>query len=156
RGARPRACGARARSRLPMSSRGRSTNRARRACPRLFPRRASPYSRTDFLRKREARAMTAQPKIDRRVLDLYDEYCHGRIDRREFLARASALAIGGASALAMAQALFPRYAEAMTVSFTDSRIKARYVEYPSPGGTSGEMRGYLVQPTEGNGPFPAV
>lgn len=100
--------------------------------------------------------MTAQPKIDRRVLDLYDEYCHGRIDRREFLARASALAIGGASALAMAQALFPRYAEAMTVSFTDSRIKARYVEYPSPGGTSGEMRGYLVQPTEGQRPFPAV
>ena len=100
--------------------------------------------------------MTAQPKIDRRVLDLYDEYCHGRIDRREFLARASALAIGGVSALAMAQALFPRYAEAMTVSFTDSRIKARYVEYPSPGGTSGEMRGYLVQPTEGQGPFPAV
>src|SRR5512138_3741921 len=94
--------------------------------------------------------------IDQRVYDLYDEYCHGRIDRREFLARASALAIGGASALAMAQALFPRYAEAMTVSFTDSRIKARYVEYPSPGGTSGEMRGYLVQPTEGQGPFPAV
>jgi carboxymethylenebutenolidase len=63
--------------------------------------------------------------------------------------------IGGISALAMAQALFPRYAEAQTVSFTDTRIKARYVDYPSPGGNSGKMRGYLVQPT-GNGPFPAV
>ncbi len=100
--------------------------------------------------------MSAPHPIDQRVFDLYDEYCHGRIDRREFLARASALTIGGVSALSMAQALFPRYAEAMTISFTDSRIKARYVEYPSPGGTSGEMRGYLVQPTEGNGPFPAV
>src|SRR5882672_6819111 len=94
-------------------------------------------------------------EIDRRVYALYDEYCHGRIDRREFLARASALVIGGVSALAMAQSLFPRYAEAQTISFTDDRIKAKYVEYPSPGGTSGQMRGYLVQP-KGDGPFAAV
>src|SRR5512134_3879031 len=87
-----------------------------------------------------------QIEIDQRVYALYDEYCHGRIDRREFLARASAIVIGGVSALAMAQALFPRYVEAQTVSFTDARIKAKYVEYPSPGGNSGEMRGYLVPP----------
>ena len=94
-------------------------------------------------------------KIDPRVFDLYDEYCHGYIDRREFLSRAAALTIGGVSALWMAQALMPRYAEAQTISFTDSRMKGTYVDYPSPGGTSGEMRGYLVQPT-GDGPFPAV
>ncbi len=93
--------------------------------------------------------------IDQRVYDLYDEYCHGFIDRREFLARARALVIGGVSALAMAQALFPRYAEAETISFTDARIKAKYVDYDSPGGNSGKMRGYLVQPA-GTGPFPAV
>jgi carboxymethylenebutenolidase len=93
--------------------------------------------------------------IDRRVFDLYDDYCHGRIDRREFFARAATLTVGGASALAMAQSLLPRYAEAQTISFTDERIKGLYVEYPSPGGTSGQMRGYLVQPA-GEGPFPAV
>ncbi len=92
-----------------------------------------------------------QLQIDQRVFDLYDEYCHGGIDRREFLARA-ALVVGG---LAMAQALLPRYAEAQTISFTDTRIKAQYVSYPSPGGNSGQMRGYLVQPA-GQGPFPAV
>lgn len=86
----------------------------------------------------------APSPIDQRVYDLYDQHCHGFIDRREFLARASALFIGGASALAMATALLPRYAEAQTVSFTDPRIKPRYVEYPSPGGSSGAMRGYLV------------
>jgi carboxymethylenebutenolidase len=91
-------------------------------------------------------------EIDRRIYELYDEYCHGFMDRREFLVRAAAACVGG---LAMAQALFPRYAEAQTISFTDPRIKAKYVEYPSPGGTSGEMRGYLVQPAA-NGPFPAV
>ena len=92
-----------------------------------------------------------QLQIDQRVFELYDEYCHGGIDRREFLARA-ALVVGG---LAMAQALLPRYAEAQTISFTDTRIKAQYVSYPSPGGNSGQMRGYLVQPA-GQGPFPAV
>lgn len=98
--------------------------------------------------------MTKTP-IDPRVFDLYDEYCHGRIDRREFFRRAGALTVGGVSALAMAYALLPRYAEAQTISFTDKRIKARYVEYASPGGNSGKMRGYLVQPA-GSGPFPAV
>ena len=99
--------------------------------------------------------MTAKKNIDPRIFDLYDEYCHGRIDRREFLQRAAVMTIGGVSALWMAQALLPQYAEAQTISFTDSRLKGTYVEYTSPGGTSGTMRGYLVQPT-GDGPFPAV
>lgn len=93
--------------------------------------------------------------VEQRVFDLYDDYCHGRIDRRDFLQRAGALTIGGVSALAIAEALLPRYARAQTISFTDQRIKARYETYPSPGGTSGTMRGYLVQPSA-PGPFPAV
>ena len=93
-----------------------------------------------------------QLEIDQRVFDLYDEYCHGRIDRRAFLQQAAVVTVGG---LAMAQALMPRYANAQTISFTDDRIKATYVTYPSPGGTSGTMRGYLVQP-KGTGPFPVV
>jgi carboxymethylenebutenolidase len=100
----------------------------------------------------EAPPALTQLEIDQRVFDLYDEYCHGAIDRREFLARSAAVTIGG---LAMAQALLPRYVQAQTISFTDERIKARYVTYPSPGGTSGTMRGYLVQPS-GTGPFPVV
>jgi carboxymethylenebutenolidase len=99
----------------------------------------------------ESEAVT-QSWIDQRVFDLYDEYCHGRIDRRSFLAQAAAVTVGG---LAMAQALLPQYARAQTISFTDPRIKATYVTYPSPGGSSGQMRGYLVQPA-GNGPFPAI
>jgi carboxymethylenebutenolidase len=93
-----------------------------------------------------------QLEIDQRIYELYDEYCHGRMDRREFLAKAAAMVVGG---LAMAQALFPRYAMAQTISFTDNRIKANYVTYPSPGGSSGQMKGYLVQPTSG-GTFPSV
>ncbi|HKU45805.1 MAG TPA: dienelactone hydrolase family protein [Burkholderiales bacterium] len=98
--------------------------------------------------------MTAitQPEIDQQVFDLYDEYCHGGIDRREFLRRAGAM---GAAALVMAQGLLPNYAKAQTISFTDNRIKGTYVTYPSPGGNGDRIRGYLVQPA-GNGPWPAV
>lgn len=105
--------------------------------------------------------LTTQPKIDsqqeidQRIYDLYDEYCHSEMDRREFLRRASLITIAGISGLAMAQALLPRYAEAQTIMFTDKRIKANYVDYDSPGGTSGKMRGYLVQPST-DGPHPSV
>ena len=102
--------------------------------------------------ERTAQGALTQSEIDQRVFGLYDEYCHGRIDRREFLARAGAL---GAASLAMAYALFPDYARAQQVSFTDTRIRASYVTYPSPEGNSGTMRGYLVQPA-GKGPFPSV
>jgi len=105
-----------------------------------------------LIEQRAPLGAVTQSEIDQRVFDLYDEYCHGRIDRREFLKRAAAL---GAAGLAMAQALFPNYARAQTISFTDPRIKATYVSYPSPGGNSGSMRGYLAQPS-GSGPFPAV
>ena len=94
-------------------------------------------------------------EMEQQIFDLYDEYCHGFIDRRDFLRRAGALTVAGVSGLAFAQSLLPRYANAHTIDFTDKRIKAVYVEYPSPGGNSGKMRGYLVQPA-GEGPFPAV
>ena len=91
-----------------------------------------------------------QAEIDQQVFSLYDEYCHGRIDRREFLKRAGAL-----GALGFAISLLPDYARAQTISFTDTRIKAQYVTYPSPGGNAASLRGYLVHPV-GQGPFPAV
>jgi carboxymethylenebutenolidase len=61
----------------------------------------------------------------------------------------------GAAALVMAQGLLPNYAKAQTISFTDPRIKASYVTYPSPGGNADKIRGYLVQP-QGTAPWPAV
>jgi len=96
-----------------------------------------------------------QHEIDDQVFELYDEYCHGRIDRRQFFERAAQVTVAGVSAMAMAEALLPNYAEAQEILFTDERIKANWVGYASPGGSSGEMRGYLVQPS-GEGPFPAV
>ncbi|NNJ72442.1 MAG: dienelactone hydrolase family protein [Enterobacterales bacterium] len=94
-------------------------------------------------------------KIDQKIYDLYDQYCHSTMNRRDFLNRAASMAVVGGSGLLMAKALLPKYANAQTISFTDKRIKPKYVTYPSPAGNSGEMRGYLVAPA-GEGPFPAV
>jgi carboxymethylenebutenolidase len=95
------------------------------------------------------------PNIDPKIYELYDEYCHTGMPRREFLRRAAAMTVIGGSGLAMAQALLPQYAKAQVISFTDERIRANYVIYPSPGGNGSEIRAYLVQPA-GEGPFPAV
>ena len=97
----------------------------------------------------------SKKQIDPEIYTYYDEYCHGDIDRREFLRKSAQLSIGAVVAMSMADALLPRYLEAQTISFTDERIKANYVEYASPGGNSGKMRGYLVKPS-GEGPFPIV
>ncbi|MEL0105955.1 MAG: dienelactone hydrolase family protein [Rhodospirillaceae bacterium] len=102
----------------------------------------------------ETKRLTAD-EIDPQIFDLYDDYCHSTMERRDFLNRAAKLTVAGGSAVAMAEAMLPDYANAHTVWFTDKRIKARYVTYDSPGGNSGKMRGYLVQP-KGEGPFPAV
>ncbi len=79
-----------------------------------------------------------QDQIDDKVFDLYDEYCHGHIDRRQFFERAAQLTVGAVSAVAMARALLPNYADAQEILFTDERIKANWINYPSPGGSSGE------------------
>ena len=91
--------------------------------------------------------MTATKKkapVDERVLALYNDYAHGRLDRRGFVRKVGDLAIGGFSAAALIRTVMPDYAAAQTISFTDPRIRAEYVEYPSPRG-SGRMGGYLVR-----------
>jgi carboxymethylenebutenolidase len=102
--------------------------------------------------------MQSPGNLDDDLFALYDEYCHGSMSRREFLDRATA--IGAAVGLAglagcKAKEMLPDYAKSEQVSFTDERIKATYATYPSPGGNSGTMRGYLVTPTK-QGPFGAV
>lgn len=96
-----------------------------------------------------------EKKIRQRLFKLYDEYAHGGMDRREFMRRAAGTAAGAASAVALVQSMLPRYAEAQTISFTDSRISASYVEYPSPSG-SGAIRGYLARPVSDSDKHPGV
>jgi len=93
--------------------------------------------------------------FDQELLDLYDYYAHGRITKREFLERAGRYAVGGVTAVMLFDMLKPNYAMAEQVSFTDPEIKATYETYQSPNG-NGDVRGYLVKPTDESDPVPAV
>lgn len=93
--------------------------------------------------------------IPQEAFDWYDEYAHGVIDRRTFLARLSTLGVAGLGMGALVAALTPNYALAEQVSFNDPEILATYETLPSPEG-HGEAQGYLVRPTESEGPWPAV
>ena len=86
--------------------------------------------------------------FDQELLNLYDGYAHGLIERREFLDRASKFAVGGITAGVLLDALSPNYALARQVEQNDPRIKGEVVEYASPKG-HGTIRGYLVRPAGG-------
>lgn len=83
--------------------------------------------------------------IPREAFNWYDEYAHGIIDRRTFMARLSTLTAGGLTVASMLGVLMPDYAAAEQVSFNDPDIKASYETFESPQG-HGEGRGYLVVP----------
>ncbi|WP_046030166.1 dienelactone hydrolase family protein [Vibrio vulnificus] len=96
-----------------------------------------------------------KPPIPQEAFDWYDEYAHGKIDRREFLNRLAGLAVLGFSVATLTEALLPDYAKAEQVSFNDPDIKASYQTFPSPKG-HGEGKGYLVVPTQLTAPLPVV
>lgn len=97
---------------------------------------------------------TAQD-FDQHLLDLYDDYAHGRIDRRGFLHGAARFAVGGVTAEALLARLSPNYAWAQQVSPDDPRMVAQYAQYDSPQG-GGDMRGLLVRPAGPEQKWPAV
>ena len=93
--------------------------------------------------------------FDQELLNLFDEYVHGGVDRRGFLERAAKFAVGGMTAPMLLDALSPKFAAAQQVAPTDSRIHAEHMEYPSPQG-SGKMRGYFVRPANASGRLPGI
>jgi carboxymethylenebutenolidase len=102
----------------------------------------------------EHEANISQP-IPQEAFDWYDEYAHGLIDRRTFLARLSTLACAGLTMSMLSSALMPNYALAEQVSFNDPDIKAEYASFASPKGYK-EGRGYMVRPASLTGETPVV
>jgi carboxymethylenebutenolidase len=92
--------------------------------------------------------------FDPEVLKLFDGYVHGRLSRRDFLARAGRYAVGGATAATLLAQLSPSFA-APLVAAGDARLKTSYQEFPSPQGY-GTVRGYLAVPANAKGKLPVV
>ena len=96
-----------------------------------------------------------QHPIPQEAFDWYDEYAHGFISRRTFLARLSTITTASLTLGVLLPLLMPDYALAEQVSFNDPDITARYETFPSPSG-HGEGRGYLVTPAGLTTAVPAV
>ena len=89
--------------------------------------------------------------MDKRIIDLYDDFTHGGMSRRSFIDKLAALAGSTAAATALLPVLQNNYAQAQTIPENDARIVAEMVDIPAAPG----LKGYLVKPKAG-GKLPAV
>jgi carboxymethylenebutenolidase len=80
--------------------------------------------------------------MDQRIINLYDRFTHGGMNRREFLDRLAELAGSSAAAVALLPLLQNDYAKAQTIAANDARLVADRVSYDSP---KGKINGYLVR-----------
>ena len=89
------------------------------------------------------------------LLDLFDLYVHGDLDRRGFIDKAGKFATGSVTAVALWESLRPNYAWAEQIPKDDTRLKTEYVTVPSPQG-NGSIRGYLVRPAKAAAKLPGI
>jgi carboxymethylenebutenolidase len=94
-------------------------------------------------------------EFDQKVLDLYDEYVHGQMNRRIFAEKIAAVAVGGLTADALIASLNPNYTWAEQIAKDDKRIKTEYITYDAPQG-GGQIKGLLARPDKANEKFMAV
>jgi len=90
--------------------------------------------------------------MDKKIIDLYDEYTHAPLDRRVFISRLTALAGSTAAASALLPLLENNYALAQVVPPADPRLETSRATWSA---ASGELKGYLAKP-KGAGKLPAV
>jgi carboxymethylenebutenolidase len=81
--------------------------------------------------------------MDQKIIDLYDEYTHELLDRREFLRRLSVLAGSTAAAIALLPLIENNNAKAEVVPKDDPRLYTDHMKYP---GATGEVLAYLARP----------
>ncbi|PRY52593.1 carboxymethylenebutenolidase [Arcticibacter pallidicorallinus] len=88
--------------------------------------------------------------IKQEVFDLYDDYAHNRVNRRDFLQRLSLFAVGGLTVTSLMSFLSPDYIDAIQIKKDDSRLQSDSISYNSPKG-GGQIKGLLSRPVSAKG-----
>ena len=88
--------------------------------------------------------------IKQEVFDLYDDYAHNRIDRRDFVQKLSTYAVGGLTVSGLMSFLMPDYKGQIQIHQDDPRLKSEFIDYESPKG-GGTMRALLSRPVDAKG-----
>ena len=83
--------------------------------------------------------------IKQEVFDLYDDYAHSRVNRREFIEKLSVYAVGGLTVTSLMSFLMPDYQDSIQVKADDPRLKSEYIYYNSEKG-GGKMKALLSKP----------
>ncbi len=65
------------------------------------------------------------------MFDLYDDYAHSRINRRDFVERLSIYAVGGITVPALMSFLMPDYKNTLQTKTNDPRLVSEYITYNS-------------------------
>jgi carboxymethylenebutenolidase len=91
--------------------------------------------------------------MDQRVIDLYDNYIHGSMPRRDFLNRLAGIAGSVAAASVLLPLIEPNDAYAQQIDPKDRTLKTEYVEYA---GTTGPVRAYVAKPAKAKKPLPGL
>ncbi len=93
--------------------------------------------------------------ISQEVFDLYDDYAHNRIDRRQFINKLSVYAVGGVTVASLLSFIMPKYQQTLQIQPDDPRLVSEYITYQSPKG-GGEIRGLLSRPADAKGKLPGI
>ncbi len=93
--------------------------------------------------------------IKQEVFDLYDDYAHNRIDRRQFMEKLSTYAVGGLTVSSLMSFIMPDYKTKIQVRQGDPRLSSEYIMYNSPDG-GGEIKGLLSKPVNASGKLPGI
>lgn len=91
--------------------------------------------------------------MDQRVIDLYNDYIHGAMPRRDFLKRLAGIVGGTAAASTLLTLIEPNYAQAQQVAPDDAGLATGYETYP---GSKGPVRAYVARPAKAEGKLPGV
>jgi len=93
--------------------------------------------------------------ISQKVFDLYDDYAHNKIDRKQFLQTLSLYAVGAITLPALLSFISPNYIDSILVQPDDERLQSDYINYDSPKG-GGSIKGLLSKPKKSNGKIPGI
>ena len=88
--------------------------------------------------------------IKQEVFDLYDDYAHSRIDRRDFMQKLSTYAVGGITVASLMSFLMPDYQGGVQIQPNDPRLKTEYITYSSAKG-GGNIKALLAKPVNAKG-----
>ncbi|KAB7529624.1 dienelactone hydrolase family protein [Flagellimonas olearia] len=88
--------------------------------------------------------------IKQEVFDLYDDYAHNKIDRKEFMKKLSLYAVGGITLPSLLSFIMPNYTDTLLVQPDDPSLDSQFITYNSPKG-GGDIRGLLSKPKNASG-----